>query len=289
MNAQPRSPVWLVTGCSSGIGRALAEALVEQGQSVAITARKIESISDLEARAPGRAKAIALDIADEHSIPRAVEVAIAAFGRIDILVNNAGIALAGAVEECSAEDVEHIFRTNVFGTLRLIRAVLPHMRERRSGRILTLSSVGGIRGGKGTGLYSGTKFALEGIHESLRHEVSPFGISVTIVEPGQTETNFRKRSFFRAAPHPDYAESTGQIRAKLGFDYPKTAGDPKLVAKAIITLVQSDRPAPLRLALGADAVAEVRNKIDQLTRDVNDWESLSNTVVPRTQKASSEI
>ncbi|MBM3345193.1 MAG: SDR family NAD(P)-dependent oxidoreductase, partial [Betaproteobacteria bacterium] len=192
MQQQPRT--WFVTGCSSGLGRAMAEALADHTDNVVITARRVEQIRDLEAKAPDRILTLALDIADEGDVRAAVAEALRKFGRIDVLVNNAGIGLAGAIEECSYEEVERVFRTNVYGTLNVLRAVLPGMRERRSGQIFTLSSVGGVRGGPGMGAYNGSKFALEGMMESLDHEVGSLGIKVTIVEPGAFKTDFRLRS-----------------------------------------------------------------------------------------------
>lgn len=274
MQQQPRT--WFVTGCSSGLGRAMAEALANHTDNVVITARRVEQIKDLEAKAPDRILALALDIADEGNVRAVVAEALRKFGRIDVLVNNAGIGLAGAIEECSHEEVERVFRTNVFGTLNMLRAVLPGMRERRSGQIFTLSSVGGVRGGPGMGAYNGSKFALEGMMESLDHEVGALGIKVTILEPGAFKTDFRLRSITPCANViADYQKSSGKRREGLSAGYPADAGEPAEAAALLIRLVETEPNPPLRLPIGADCVAAVRKKLASVGAELEKWESLS--------------
>jgi len=274
MQQQPRT--WFVTGCSSGLGRAMAEALANHTDNVVITARRVEQIRDLEAKAPDRILALALDIADEGNVRAVVAEALRKFGRIDVLVNNAGIGLAGAIEECSYEEVERVFRTNVFGTLNVLRAVLPGMRERRSGQIFTLSSVGGVRGGPGMGAYNGSKFALEGMMESLDHEVGSLGIKVTILEPGAFKTDFRLRSITPCANViADYQKSSGKRREGLSAGYPADAGEPAEAAALLIRLVESEPNPPLRLPIGADCVAAVRKKLASVGSELEKWEHVS--------------
>lgn len=268
---QPRT--WFITGCSSGLGRAIAEAFANHNDRAVITARKVDSIKDLEV--PGRVLALPMDIADESSVKAGVAAAIKAFGRIDVLVNNAGVGLAGAIEECSYEEVERVYRTNVFGTLSVIRAVLPGMRERRSGHIFTMSSVGGVRGGPGMGAYNGSKFALEGMMESLDHEVGSLGIKVTILEPGAFKTDFRLRSIAPCTTViPDYQKSSGKRREGLNAGYPADAGEPAQAAELLFRL--ADLPAPpLRLPIGADCVAAMRTKLAFVGSELEKWESYS--------------
>lgn len=274
MQQQPRT--WFVTGCSSGLGRAMAEALSNHSDNVVITARRVEQIKDLEAKAPNRILALALDIADEGNVRAVVAEALRKFGRIDVLVNNAGIGLAGAIEECSSEEVERVFRTNVFGTLNVLRAVLPGMRERRSGQIFTLSSVGGVRGGPGMGAYNGSKFALEGMMESLDHEVGALGIKVTILEPGAFKTDFRLRSITPCATViADYQKSSGKRREGLSAGYPADAGEPAEAAALLIRLVETEPNPPLRLPIGADCVAAVRKKLASVGSELEKWEHVS--------------
>lgn len=277
MNQQQTKPrTWFVTGCSSGLGRAMAEALANHTDNVVISARRVEQIKDLEAKAPGRVLALALDIADEAAVNIAVATAQSRFGAIDVLVNNAGIGLAGAIEECSYEEVERVFRTNVFGTLNMIRAVLPGMREQHSGQIFTMSSVGGVRGGPGLGAYNGSKFALEGIMEALDHEVGALGIKVTILEPGAFKTDFRLRSIAPSAKTiPAYKMSSGKRREGLDAGYPADAGEPAQAAALLIRLVETEPNPPLRLPIGADCVAAVRKKLASIGAELEKWESVS--------------
>lgn len=275
----PAEKVWFITGCSSGIGRALAEKLIGQQYKVVATARDVTAIEDLAKHSPDKVQALRLDLLDSASTQAAVKAALARFGQIDVLVNNAGVGLLGGVEECSATEVEQQFRLNVFGTLEVIRAVLPSMRARRQGHILTVTSVGGISAVPGYGIYCGSKFALEGIHESLAQELAPLNIAVTTLAPGVIATNFRGRSHAHAAkPIADYEETVGKMRVRAERGYTGYAGDPASAAAAIIHMVTCGRPAPLRLALGSDAVERIRAKGQDLLRTLEEWEDVSRSI-----------
>ena len=267
--------VWFVTGCSSGMGRALAEALAKSGDRAVITARSVNQIREIALIAPDRLLALALDIADPASVQSAVKSAIDTFGQIDVLVNNAGIGLVGAVEECAEDEIQNVFQTNVFGTIRVIRAVLPHMRKQRSGVILGMTSVLGFQAVPAVGIYSATKCALEGMLEALAGEVAPLGIKVTILQPGVYKTDFRAKSLAQSrSTIEDYAATSGKMRAGL-VGYPDSAGDPAKAAAAILSLINSGKPLPGRLALGADAVSLIKNKLKVLEKSLTEWESLS--------------
>lgn len=272
---QKSQRTWFVTGCSTGLGRAMAEALVKHTDRAVITARRVEQIKDLEAAAPGRVLALPLDIADESQVKTAVDAALRAFGKIDVLVNNAGVGLMGAIEECTQEEVARVYGTNVFGTLNVLRAVLPGMRVRRSGHVFTMSSVGGVRGGPGMGIYNGSKFALEGMMEALDHEVGALGIKVTILEPGPFKTDFRNRSIVPSVNAiADYQKSSGKRREGLSAGYPPDAGEPADAAQLIIRLADEPNP-PLRIPIGADCVAAMKNKLASVTAELEKWESVS--------------
>ncbi len=267
--------VWFVTGCSSGMGRALAEAIADTEDCAVITARNVDQLQGIVQKAPQRVHAVPLDISDPGSVKSAVKSAIDAFGQIDVLVNNAGIGLVGAVEECSDEEVQNVFRTNVFGTIRVIKEVLPHMRNRRSGIILGMTSVLGFQAVPAVGIYSASKCALEGVLEALAGEVAPLGIKVTILQPGVYKTDFRAKSLAQSkATIADYAATSGKMRSGL-IGYPDSAGDPAKAADAILTLVNSGKALPSRLALGADAVSLIKNKLKVLEKTFSDWETLS--------------
>src|SRR5580704_16530345 len=186
--------VWFITGASTGFGRLLAEEVLKAGGKVVATARNLDKVSDLEAKYPQTAKALALDVTKQAQVDAAVEQTVAKFGRVDVLVNNAGYGVAGAIEEVSEAEFMPMFETNVFGLLRVTRAFLPQLRKQRSGHVLNLSSIGGLLASPGLGYYSATKFAVEAISESLAAELAPLGIRVTIIEPGPFRTDFLGRS-----------------------------------------------------------------------------------------------
>ncbi len=277
-NTPAKSRVWFVTGCSSGIGRVLAEELIAREEYVVAAARRIDRISDLESRAPARTRAVKVDIADPSSVHEGVRQAVEAFGQIDILVNNAGSGLVAAVEECSSDELQQMFDTNVAGTLNAIQAVLPQMRARRKGHIITVSSMGGFSGSAGLGIYNACKFALEGMHEALRQELAPLGIPVTIIEPGAFKTEFRVNSLVQAKTViQDYAQVTRRVRGLVENGYPTTdtAADPRIVANAIIAAADPNRSPPFRLPVGADAIAAVKAKLAFVAAELEEWRSFA--------------
>lgn len=267
--------VWLITGSSTGFGRSLTEAVLKKGDSVIATARKPEQLDDLVAKYTDAAKAVRLDVTNPQEVHDAVDAAINAFGRIDVLVNNAGYGTVGAIEEVSDEAIRRQFDTNVFGALEMMRTVLPIMRQQRSGHILNVSSVGGFASFGATGIYCATKFALEALSEALAKEVAALGIKVTIIEPGAFRTDFNGRSL--SAPEQlieDYTPVSGAFLKWLEDMDGKQPGDPDKAAAAMIQVVESDNP-PLRLALGADAVAAIEEKLKSVQAELDAWKEVS--------------
>ncbi len=264
--------VWFITGVSSGFGSALADAALAQGHQVVGTVRKDAQVQDFEGRAPGRARAVRLDVTKPEEINAGAEAALSAFGQIDVLVNNAGYALLGALEELTDEDIRRQMETNFFGAVGIIRAVLPHMRQRRQGHIVNITSVGGFVGGPGWGLYCASKFALEGLSDCLAMEVAPLGIGVTIVEPGAFRTSLGSSGTTTVQKTiDDYAATVGKTREWRAGSSGRESGDPVKAAQAILRAVDSPNP-PLRLVLGADALQAVRGKLEQMTQEADEWE-----------------
>ncbi|KND55234.1 Dehydrogenase [Candidatus Paraburkholderia kirkii] len=224
------TPVWFITGCSTGFGRELAAAVINKGWRAVVAARNPDSVADLVARADGRAIAVCLDVTRTDEIKAAIDDAYAAFGHIDVLVNNAGFGYLAAVEEDEEEEVRAMFETNFFGAAAMIRAVLPRMRERRSGHVVNIKSVGGLVGNPGSGYYAATKFALEGLGEALARETEGLGIKVTAVEPGPFRTDAGRS--LRQTRHPieDYAQTSGTRRAAIAERSGKQPGDPARAA-----------------------------------------------------------
>ena len=264
--------VWFITGCSTGFGRALAEKVRERGERAVVTARHTHSIKDL---ASDRVLAVPLDVTVEAQVHYAVDVALREFGRIDVLVNNAGYGYMAAIEEGDEYQVRAMFDTNVFGLVAVTKAVLPGMRERRSGHIVNLSSQGGIVALPGSGYYCATKFAVEAISEALAQEVAPLGLKVLIVEPGPFRTDFAGRSL-SVEKHeiPDYDATAGERKRLLPSYSGKQPGDPVRAADAIIQVLDAPDP-PLRLVLGKPALEAVRAKLRDVAHDVDAWEALS--------------
>jgi NAD(P)-dependent dehydrogenase (short-subunit alcohol dehydrogenase family) len=267
--------VWLITGTSTGLGRQLAETLIDRGERVAATARDVAGVQDLAERAPDQVLLARLDVTDQESIRNAVDATIARFGRIDVLVNNAGHGLIGALEELTDAQLRAVLETNVFGVAAVTRAVLPHLRAQRSGHVVQLSSVGGVVGNPGHAAYATSKFALEGMSEALAGEVSSFGIRVSIVEPGPFRTEFAGRSMNFAEAIADYQENpAGGLRSRFREQDGNQPNDPVRAAEAIIALV--DRPdSPLRLPLGPEAVTRIRAKLTRQLADLTAWEEIS--------------
>ncbi|TDN59189.1 oxidoreductase [Paraburkholderia sp. BL10I2N1] len=268
--------VWLITGVSSGFGRALAEAVLARGDQVVGTVRNPSQIAAFEQMSPaGLAHGVLLDVTDASAVPQAIEQALERTGRIDVLVNNAGYGLFGALEEVSDTEARQVFDTNFFGTVNTVRAVLPHFRERGAGHIVNLSSVAGLIGITGCSLYCASKHAVEGLSESLAQELKPFGIRVMLVEPGGFRTNFAGSSLrWSEAVVPAYAETVGTMREQMTHYHGTQSGDPAKAAAAIIQAVQADEP-PLRLALGPDAVSVARNKLAGLQKNLDAWAEVS--------------
>lgn len=275
MTNSSQARVWLITGSSTGFGRTLAEAVLDQGETVVLTARNPQQVEDLTAKFPDRTLAQRLDVTNPKEVREVVKQAIATFGRIDVLVNNAGYGTLGAIEEISDEDIRRQFETNVFGALDLTRAVLPHLRQQRSGHIINFSSVGGFVSFPGSGIYCSTKFALEGISEALAQEVAPLNIKVIIVEPGAFRTDFSGRSLVVSdAQIADYEPVIGQYRQWVQDIDGQQPGDPKKAASAIIQAVNSENP-PLRLALGADAVNAIDAKLKSVKEELDEWRQVA--------------
>ena len=269
--ADKNAPVWLITGCSTGFGRELSRAVLARGYRAVVTARDPKSIEDLVAGHEGQAIALELDVTDEKEVDAAVRQAEKAFGRVDVLVNNAGIGYFGAIEESDEAEVRRMFEINVFGLARMTQAVLPGMRKRRSGHIVNIASISGIRAFPAVGFYCATKFAVVGLSEALSLEVTPLGIKVTIVEPSGFRTDWAGRSANEAPSRiADYAETAGKNRDNLRGYSGKQPGDPVKAAEAIIKAVESPEP-PLHLLLGKAALKGGRWKLDLLKKDFDAW------------------
>ena len=254
------SRVWLITGCSSGFGAALAAALLARGQRVVATARNVDALRTLAAQFPETCRALALDVTDASQVKRVVAQAVEDFGRLDVVVNNAGYGLVGALEEFGAQQIARNFDTNFFGALEVIRAALPILRAQGSGHIVNISAAAVISNYAGFSIYGATKWALEGVSESLAAELKPLGIKVTIVQPGPFRTDFIARSLERAENHiADYDRTSGKSARFLDTMAGKQPGDPAKAAQAIIAAVESDTP-PLRLILGKYANDKSRKK-----------------------------
>jgi NAD(P)-dependent dehydrogenase (short-subunit alcohol dehydrogenase family) len=266
---------WFITGASRGFGLRIAKLALEQGDNVVANARRAEAVIEALGERE-RLLALPLDVTDEAQARAAAAAAVEAFGGIDVLLNNAGFGLLGAVEEASAEDVEAVYRTNVFGLLNVTRAVLPAMRAQRSGRILNISSIGGYRGAAGFGVYSSTKFAVEGLSEALHAELAPLGVHVTVVEPGYFRTDFLDATSLTVSGGEidDYAETAGRVRrvaADLNHGQP---GDPDRLAQVLVDFADAANP-PVRLPLGSDTVAAIEAKHVADAEIVAKWRAVS--------------
>jgi len=266
---------WLVTGCSTGFGRAIAQAILASKDKLIATARNPDTIKDLVAEYPHEAIAIALDVTDIDSITTAVHTGLDKFGSIDVLVNNAGFGMVGAVEELSDGEIRRQFDTNVFGLLNVTRAVLPHMRSRRAGHILNLSSIAGFVPSPGLGAYAATKHAVEALSEAMAQELQPLGVHVTIIEPGNFRTDWAGRSMSHAEQTiADYSPTAGRAQSALMQRNGRQPGNPEKLASVLIDIVHSSNP-PLRLALGNDSVAGIRAKAERVLANLQEWESVS--------------
>ena len=269
------SKVWFITGSNSGFGRSLTEAVLAKGDNVVATTRHPEEIEDLVKQYPDTVKTVTLDITKSDEISNAIDTAISTFGQVDILVNNAGFGTLGAVEEIEDEQVRQQFEVNCFGTLNLTKALLPHFRQRKSGHILNVSSVGGFTAFPGTGIYCATKFAIEGYSEALAKEITPLGIKLTLVEPGAFRTDFAGDSLATPEnPIDDYEETAHKfvkMQEEMSGEQP---GNPDKAAQAMIKVVESDNP-PMRLVLGEDALKATRQKIETFQKELKEWEDVT--------------
>ncbi len=266
-------PVWLITGCSTGFGNELAKQALERGYRTVVTAREPGEVAALASL--GDALVLKLDVTDRAQIAATVVAAEDRFGRIDVLVNNAGIGYFSAIEEGEEEQVRRLFEINVFGLTHMIKAVLPGMRKRRSGFIINLSSLGGLRSFPALGYYNASKFAVEGLSEALWQEVEPLGIKVMLVEPSGFRTDWAGRSANESTQRiADYAATAGLARSQVRTSSGHQPGDPVRAAAAIIDATESARP-PHRLLLGNAAYDGAVAKLDQLRGDFSDWESVA--------------
>ncbi|AIA01055.1 oxidoreductase [Streptomyces noursei] len=269
------SRTWLVTGASSGFGRAIVEAAVAAGDFVVAAARRTAALDELVAAHPGRVVAQRLDVTDVAAAESAVGALVERYGRIDVLVNNAGRGVVGAVEETTDRELREVMDLHLFGPAALTRAVLPHMRRRRSGAIVQMSSMGGRFAFAGVGAYCASKFALEGLSEALAAEVAPLGIKVLIVEPGAFRTGFAAAGTLRrSAALPAYEETVGPVRASLAASDGEQPGDPAKAAAALLTALDAEH-TPLRLPLGNDAADALSAHWDGSRAEFAAWEELS--------------
>jgi NAD(P)-dependent dehydrogenase (short-subunit alcohol dehydrogenase family) len=274
------SRVWLISGSSSGFGRSIAEAALRTGDRVVASARDPETLTDLVAAAPDRVLAVTLDVTDGVQIEAAVAAARSRFGRIDVLVNNAGYGSVGAVEELDDGELRALMDTMFFGAVALTGAVLPVMRAQGGGAIVQMSSMGGQLAPPGFGAYCAAKFALEAISESLSAEVAPLGIRVLIVEPGAFRTSFGGGAMHRSRDIGVYAETVGPTRAAVDGMDGTQPGDPAKAAAAILAALNAEK-APLRLALGDDAIDAIRDALDRRRSDLDSWETVSRHTATR--------
>ena len=280
MSAPQDDRVWLITGSSTGIGRAVADELVARGVRLIATARDPRTLDALVEAGGENVVAARLDVGDPASIDAALAAGLERFGRVDVLLSCAGTGLVGSIEESSDDEIDHVFRTNFFGTLRVIRTVLPHLRQQGSGLIATMTSRGAFEGQPGTGIYCASKFALNGVCESLAIEVKPLGINVSILEPGLVKSNFRAAGITRAARRmPEYEQTCGTLRAAVEQDFPPTAYEAPDVAVALLAALSGPNP-PLHLPLGGRAVDLIRAKLTSVLDGITEWEDYSRLNVP---------
>jgi NAD(P)-dependent dehydrogenase (short-subunit alcohol dehydrogenase family) len=267
---------WMITGASRGLGAALVRSLLDREQNVVASARRPQAVLDTHGEAPGLL-AVALDVTDEQQARLAMSAALERFGRLDVLVNNAGYGLIGAIEETTDEDARRIFDTNVLGTLNVLRAALPVLRAQRSGRVITVGSLSGFRGAPGTGLYSGTKHALEGITESLRIELAPLGIEVMAVQPGAIRTDFLAPGSIVVSGRriEDYDDGpVAQTREIVATGHQRQAGDADKMAELICDAAMAARMPP-RLPLGADAIRVLESRPAVVAATFAEWRERS--------------
>lgn len=270
-----QSTLFFITGVSSGFGRALAEEALNAGHRVVGTVRNQQAKEEFEALAPGQCFGRILDVTDFAAIAPLVSATEQEIGAVDVLVNNAGYGHEGIMEESPLSDALHQFDVNVFGAVAVIKAFLPYFRTRRSGHILNITSMGGFITMPGISYYCGSKFALQGISETLSKELKPFNIMVTAIQPGSFRTDWAGRSMVRSPRNiSDYDQSFGPIRETREKRSGHQPGNPVKAARAILQLLNSPEP-PVSLLLGSDAVMFVREKLQQMSTDIDTWEEIS--------------
>jgi len=268
---------WLITGASSGLGAALARAVLDRGHNAVVTARNPDHLHDLVIAHPDTALAVPLEVGDHEQVVAAVAAATDRFGSVDVLVNNAGHGYRAAVEEASTDEVGELFATNFFGPVDLVKEVLPQMRRRRAGTIINVSSIGAPRSNPASGYYTATKAALEGMSDALNREVAPLGIRVMVLEPGAFRTDFSGRSLAQSETViDDYAETAGRRRKENDTSHGTQPGDPDRAAQVVLDTVQGEA-APFRLLLGSDAISIVREELQGRIEEIDAWAHVSRT------------
>ncbi|WPP41948.1 oxidoreductase [Paenibacillus hunanensis] len=268
-----QNKVWLITGCSTGFGRVLAEQAIQAGYRVVVTARQLEAIADLAKDREDRVLALPLDVTQPEQIQAAVQHTLTHFGSIDVLVNNAGIGYFSSVEESVEEETRKMFEINFWGLMHMTNAVLPHMRNQRSGHIINFSSIGGLASFPTLGYYHATKYAVEGISESLAQEVAPFNIHVSLIEPSSFRTDWAGRSSVKTSSSiAEYQSFMDMIVTPDAAG--KEPGDPQKAAEAVLQIVESDKP-PLRLLLGNAAYAAATHKLNTLLQSIEEWKEVT--------------
>ncbi|HEY9347429.1 MAG TPA: oxidoreductase [Inquilinus sp.] len=267
--------VWFITGASRGFGALVTKAVLDAGDAVVATARTPQAIIDAVGNHPSLLAAH-LDVTKAPEAQEAASIAVRQFGRIDVLFNNAGYGLLGAVEEATGEEIENLYRTNVFGLLAVTRAVLPHMRARRSGHVLNMSSIGGYIGHQGWGVYCSTKFAVEGLTEALAIELAPLGIKATVIEPGFFRTDFLDGQSLAVSPQiiEDYHATSGAMRDFAAEANHNQPGDPARFSKALLEMVDSPNP-PRRMPFGSDTVRAIAAKNAMVDAELTQWRALA--------------
>ncbi|MBD0380935.1 oxidoreductase [Paenibacillus sedimenti] len=267
-----KQKVWFVTGASRGFGLEIVKEALGSGDKVVATVRTSPELLADKLGNPENLSVVVLDVTNEQQAYEAAELAIKRFGRIDVLVNNAGFGLLSAVEEATSEEVKGNFEVNVFGLLNVTRAVLPYMRKERSGHVINISSVGGLTGIVGWGVYGSTKFAVEGLTEAMAKELAPLGIHATVVEPGFFRTEFLDGTSLTRTSHviDDYAETVGEMRSFATKVNKKQPGDPVKLAKALILLTNAEKP-PVHLPMGKDALTFFKEKRDLFEKEIEAW------------------
>ena len=266
---------WLITGCSSGIGRGIAKAVLKHGDNAIVTARNISTVADIVENYPDTAIAVPLDITNIESIADAVKAAADNFGGVDVLVNNAGYGYRSSVEEGEEESVNLLFNTNFFGPIELIKQVLPYMRAQKKGAIINISSIAAARSGVGSGYYAASKAALELMTDGLMKEVAPLGIKVMTVEPGAFRTKFYDTSLKGTQKQiEDYADTAWKTRKENIVDNQDQPGDPDKAGEVIYETIQKEN-IPKRLLLGSDAVRIVSAEMKERLQEIEDWSAIS--------------